>query len=64
MKLRTMPHIGRIVPELVNYDFREIIYQNYRVVYRIVSNEDIEILAVLHVARNFKKSFYEEWELS
>ena len=64
MKLGTMPHIGRIVPELANYYFREIIYQNYRVVYRIVGDEDIEILAVLHSARNFKKSFYEEWELS
>jgi len=62
-KLETMPHIGRIVPELENCGFREIIYQNYRIVYRIKGNEDIEILAVLHAARNFKKAFHEEWEL-
>ena len=62
-KLETMPHIGRIVPELENYGFREIIYQNYRIVYRIKGNKDIEILAVLHAARNFKKVFHEEWEL-
>ncbi|MEW5803668.1 MAG: type II toxin-antitoxin system RelE/ParE family toxin [bacterium] len=62
-KLETMPHIGRIVPELANYGFREVIYQNYRIVYRITANEEIEILAVLHGARNFKKAFYEEWEL-
>lgn len=58
-----MPRIGRIVPELENYGFREVIYQNYRIVYRVRGDEDIEILAVLHAARNFKKAFYEEWEL-
>lgn len=34
-KLETMPRIGRIVPELEDYGFREVIYQNYRVVYRV-----------------------------
>ena len=58
-----MPHIGRIVPELENYGFREVIYQNYRIVYRITGNEDVEILAVVRGTRNFKKAFYEEWEL-
>ncbi|MDI6801318.1 MAG: type II toxin-antitoxin system RelE/ParE family toxin [Thermodesulfovibrionales bacterium] len=62
-KLETMPRIGRIVPELENYGFREVIYYNYRIVYRVRGDEDIEILAVLHAARNFKKAFYEEWEL-
>ncbi|MDA8215833.1 MAG: type II toxin-antitoxin system RelE/ParE family toxin [Nitrospiraceae bacterium] len=62
-KLETMPRIGRVVPELENYGFREVIYQNYRIVYRITGDEDVEILAVLHAARNFKKAFYEEWEL-
>lgn len=62
-KLETMPRIGRIVIELENYGFREVIYQNYRIVYRVRGDEDVEILAVLHAARNFKKAFYEEWEL-
>ena len=63
-KLEAMPRIGRIVPELENYGFREVIYQNYRIVYRIIGDEYIEILAVLHSARNFKKAFHDEWELS
>lgn len=63
-KLETMPRIGRILPELENYGFREVIYQNYRILYRIIDDEGVEILAVLHSARNFKKAFYEEWELS
>lgn len=63
-KLEAMPRIGRVVPELENYGLREVMYKNYRIVYRIIGDEDIEILAVLHSARNFKKTFYEEWELS
>lgn len=62
-KLEHMPHVGRTVPELENYDFREVIYHNYRIVYRVIGKEDLEILAVLHGARDFKKAFYEEWEL-
>lgn len=62
-KLETMPSIGRIVPELENNALREVIYQNYRIIYRLRSDENVEILAVLHSARNFKKAFYEEWEL-
>ena len=56
-KLETMPYIGRIVPELENHGLREVIYQNYRIVYRITENKDVEILAVLHSARNFKRLF-------
>lgn len=62
-KLEAMPNIGRIVPELENYGCREVIYQNYRIVYRIKDNENIEILGISHAARNFEKAFYEEWEL-
>lgn len=31
-KLEMMSHCGRIVPELESYKFREVIYQNYRIV--------------------------------
>ena len=58
-----MPQIGHIVPELKSYGFREVIYRNYRIVYRIAANENIEILSVLHSSRDFEKAFYEEWEL-
>ncbi len=39
-KLETLPHCGRVVPELEGYNFREVIYQNYRIVYRVVGNAD------------------------
>jgi toxin ParE1/3/4 len=46
-----LPRCGRIVPELKDYGLREVIYANYRIVYRIKNNNDIEILAVIHGAR-------------
>lgn len=63
-KLEIMPRCGRIVPELESYGFREVIYQNYRIVYRITEgSEDVEILAVVHGAREIKTAFRQEWEL-
>jgi len=32
-KLQIVPRCGRIVPEFETYGFREVIYQNYRIVY-------------------------------
>ncbi|HAS17674.1 MAG TPA: type II toxin-antitoxin system RelE/ParE family toxin [Nitrospiraceae bacterium] len=64
IKLEKMPRCGRIVPELESYGFREVIFRNYRIVY-IVSEgrNDVEILAVVHGAREIKTVFQEEWEL-
>lgn len=62
-KLELLPYCGRIVPELDGYNFREVIYQNYRIVYRVISDESIEILCIYHSARDFKQSFKQDWEL-
>ncbi len=63
-KLEILPQCGRKVPELENYGFREIIYNNYRIVYRIVGiNKDIEVLAVVYSARDMKTAFREKWEI-
>ena len=62
-KLEIAPRCGRIVPEFVIYGLREVIYQNYRIVYRIKEDgEHIEILAVIHCSRDFKTAFWREWE--
>ena len=64
VKLEIMPLCGRIVPELEKYGFREVIYQNYRIVYRIKEGTGyIEILAVVHCAREIRKVFRRKWEL-
>ena len=45
--LKSSPEIGRIVPEIDNGQFRELIYGNYRIIYRI-ELEQISILTVRH----------------
>ncbi|MDP3029001.1 MAG: type II toxin-antitoxin system RelE/ParE family toxin [Deltaproteobacteria bacterium] len=46
-QLKISPKIGRIVPEIRNNQFREIIYGNYRIIYRI-ETEQISILTIRH----------------
>jgi len=43
---------GRVVPELANPNYREVIVQSYRVIYQIPDENSIEILAVVHGARD------------
>lgn len=46
-QLQSSPEIGRILPELNNAQFREIIYGNYRIIYRI-EKKQISILTIRH----------------
>ncbi|MBN2152775.1 MAG: type II toxin-antitoxin system RelE/ParE family toxin [Candidatus Lokiarchaeota archaeon] len=53
-----MPLSGRQVPELNSPDLREVIHQNYRIVYHVQKGTDaVEILAVIHEARDFRVSW-------
>lgn len=46
-QLEVSPELGRIVPEIGNSQFRELIYCNYRIIYR-VEKIRISILTVRH----------------
>jgi addiction module RelE/StbE family toxin len=46
-QLKSSPEIGRVVPEIRNDQFRELIYGNYRIVYHIEKNQ-ISILTIRH----------------
>ena len=46
-QLESSPEIGRIVPEINNNQFRELIYGNYRIIYRI-KKKHISILTIRH----------------
>ena len=48
--LESSPEIGRIVPEIGNPQFREIIYGNYGIIYRIEPKQ-ISILTIRHGAQ-------------
>ncbi len=45
--LKTSSKIGRIVPEIERNEIREILYGNYRVIYRI-EKSSISILTIRH----------------
>lgn len=46
-QLRSNPEIGRIVPEINENRFRELIYGNYRIIYHIETKQ-ISILTIRH----------------
>lgn len=49
--LKTMPRIGRIVPERNKETIRELIEGNYRIIYEVSSEDRIDVLTVHHSAR-------------
>lgn len=51
-RLELFPKSGMIVPELDRKEIKEIIFGNYRMIYRI-KNAFVEILTVYHSARLF-----------
>jgi plasmid stabilization system protein ParE len=51
MELAQFPQIGRVVPEWEDAKYRERIVYRYRLIYRLPSNDRIEILAIIHGAR-------------
>ena len=46
-QLRSHPEIGRMVPEINEDQFRELIYGNYRIIYRMEAKQ-ISILTIRH----------------
>lgn len=49
-RLALFPMSGRVVPEHKLEDVREVLVQNYRVIYRVTEDE-VEVLSVQHGAR-------------
>ena len=49
-KLKEFPNIGRFVPEVNITSVREIIFQNYRIIYRNMIDY-IEIITIFHGSR-------------
>jgi toxin ParE1/3/4 len=46
-ELKNFPESGRIVPETNNKSIRELIYGNYRIIYRVEENA-LSVLTVRH----------------
>ena len=54
--------MGRIVPEYNKDEIREIIFQNYRIIYHY-DTQQIIILTIFHAARELSKYKIDDWEI-
>ena len=53
-RLQAFPKSGRVVPERNDPSIREVIWRNYRVVYRLVASEEaVHVLTVFRGERLF-----------
>ncbi|MEK6815230.1 MAG: type II toxin-antitoxin system RelE/ParE family toxin [Nitrospirota bacterium] len=59
--LPQFPHSARAMPEADNIRIREVIYQGYRIIYRLCSDA-IEIVMVVHGSRNLAGQENKPWE--
>jgi len=50
-RLEDFPLSGRVVPELAETGFREVIVGDYRVIYEAMEDDTVEILSIVHDRR-------------
>ena len=61
-RLEQFPLSGRKVPEANDETVREVIFQGYRILYWIINNQRIDIIAVMHGSRNLAAQEIKPWE--
>ncbi|MBN1359041.1 MAG: type II toxin-antitoxin system RelE/ParE family toxin [Sedimentisphaerales bacterium] len=52
-KLREHPRIGKMIPEMERDRYRELRVFSYRILYKIISEDKIAVVGVVHGARLF-----------
>lgn len=60
--LHEQPLMGREVPEAERDDVRELIFQNYRIIY-LVKTDYLYIVAVIHGSRDLTRMDNKPWEV-
>jgi plasmid stabilization system protein ParE len=60
--LEKLPEKGRRVPESKEKNIRELIFYNYRIIYRIEPNR-VLVLGVIHGARNLGQRRVKPWDV-
>jgi toxin ParE1/3/4 len=53
--LKSHPQAGKVVMEMSDKRIRELIEGNYRIIYKIISKNCVDILTVHHSARDLTK---------
>lgn len=61
-RLELFPEIGRTTPEANSPKVRELLYGNYRIIYRILQ-ETVQILTVIHGSRDISRLPCKPWEV-
>jgi addiction module RelE/StbE family toxin len=61
--LHEQPLMGREVPEAEREDVRELIFQNYRIIY-LVKDDYLYIVAVIHGSRDLTRMDHKPWEVA
>jgi len=56
------PRIGRAVPEAEDEAIRELLFQNYRIIYRVESDR-ILVLTVIHGGRDMSSLEPKPWDI-
>ncbi len=63
-RLRDFPLSGREVPEIGDETYREVIFQNYRIVYRPLKDRVI-VIGVIHAAMDMmQQARAREWDVT
>ncbi len=55
--LKKHTEIGRVVPETNKNKIRELIEGKYRIIYKVVSTKQIDILTIHHSSKDFITNF-------
>jgi len=53
--LSLFPRLGRVVPDFQDEAIRELIVEGHRVVYRLIDEDEIWILTVVHGSRDLRR---------
>lgn len=61
-KAGTFPRVGRKVPEADDDSIREILFGNYRILYRIEESR-VLVLMIIHGARDLTRAVPKPWEI-
>ena len=61
-KLEQFPEVGRVIPEIQDPHARELVFQSYRILYRL-GKDRLDIAAVIHGRRDVQKEIPRRWEI-
>lgn len=64
-KLEAFPMVGRLVPEFeqTSINLREVIYQGYRIIYRLTPDLDVQIVTITHGREDLFNNLSKDWVL-